>query len=48
MDVTEPFVLDDGHLAVPTGPGLGVTPLPDALDAVTVKTEWIPMTSESR
>ncbi|WP_434443579.1 o-succinylbenzoate synthase [Lentzea sp. E54] len=44
MDVTEPFVLDDGHLAVPTGPGLGVTPLPDALDAVTVKTEWIPMT----
>jgi O-succinylbenzoate synthase len=41
MDVTEPFVLDDGHLAVPTGPGLGVTPLPDALDAVTVKTEWI-------
>ncbi|MFD9704566.1 o-succinylbenzoate synthase [Lentzea sp. NPDC059081] len=41
MDVTEPFVLDDGHLTVPTGPGLGVTPLPDALDAVTVKTEWI-------
>ena len=23
-DITEPFVLDDGHLAVPTGPGLGV------------------------
>ncbi|MGW6443267.1 o-succinylbenzoate synthase [Lentzea sp. NPDC055074] len=44
MDVTEPFVLEDGHLTVPTGPGLGVTPLPDALDAVTVKTEWIPMT----
>lgn len=43
MDITEPFVLDDGHLAVPTGPGLGVTPLPDALDAVTVKTEWIPV-----
>ncbi|MDX8029186.1 o-succinylbenzoate synthase [Lentzea sp. BCCO 10_0856] len=43
MDVTEPFVLDDGHLAVPTGPGLGVTPLPDVLDAVTVKTEWIPV-----
>ncbi|SDO64459.1 o-succinylbenzoate synthase [Lentzea jiangxiensis] len=43
MDVTEPFVLDDGHLTVPTGPGLGVTPLPDALDAVTVKTEWIPL-----
>jgi O-succinylbenzoate synthase len=43
MDVTEPFVLDDGHLTVPTGPGLGVTPLPDALDTVTVKTEWIPV-----
>ncbi|GGM85877.1 o-succinylbenzoate synthase [Lentzea pudingi] len=43
MDVTEPFVLEDGHLTVPTGPGLGVTPLPDALDAVTVKTEWIPL-----
>ncbi|MFC0625734.1 o-succinylbenzoate synthase [Kribbella deserti] len=41
MDVTEPFQLDDGHLVVPTGPGLGVEPLPDALDAVTVSTEWI-------
>ena len=29
-DITEPFVLRDGHLDVPTGPGLGVTPLPDA------------------
>ena len=28
-DITAPFVLDDGHLAVPTGPGLGVEPLPD-------------------
>jgi len=40
-DITEPFVLDDGHLAVPTAPGIGVDPLPDALDAVTVSTEWI-------
>ncbi|MET9631945.1 o-succinylbenzoate synthase [Lentzea sp. NPDC006480] len=45
MDITEPFVLDDGHLDVPTGPGLGVTPLPDALESVTVKTEWIPVTT---
>jgi O-succinylbenzoate synthase len=40
-DITEPFVLADGHLAVPTGPGLGVVPLPDVLDAVTTATEWI-------
>jgi O-succinylbenzoate synthase len=41
-DITEPFVLDDGHLRVPTGPGLGVEPLPDELAAVTTSTEWIP------
>jgi O-succinylbenzoate synthase len=41
-DVTEPFVLDDGHLSVPTGPGLGVEPLADRLEAVTTATEWIP------
>ncbi len=36
VDVTEPFVLDDGQLAVPTGPGIGVEPLPDVLAAMTV------------
>ena len=40
-DITEPFVLQDGHLPVPTGPGLGVEPLPDELAAVTVSTEWL-------
>ena len=40
-DITEPFVLDDGHLAVPTGPGLGVVPLVDALAEVTTRTEWL-------
>lgn len=30
-DITEPFVLKDGHLPVPTGPGIGVEPLPEAL-----------------
>lgn len=40
-DVTEPFVLADGHLSVPTGPGLGVAPLADELAAVTTGTEWI-------
>ena len=32
MDITEPFVLDDGHLTVPTGPGIGVEPILDVLD----------------
>ena len=40
-DITEPFVLEDGRLSVPTGPGLGVSPLPDILDAVTTSTETI-------
>ncbi|MET7549202.1 hypothetical protein ABZS94_26065 [Streptomyces sp. NPDC005500] len=26
-----PFVLQDGHLPVPTSPGIGIPPLPDAL-----------------
>jgi o-succinylbenzoate synthase len=40
-DLTEPFVLDDGHLGVPSGPGLGVVPLPDRLTEVTNTTEWL-------
>jgi o-succinylbenzoate synthase len=30
-DLTEPFVLEDGHLAVPDVPGVGRTPLPERL-----------------
>jgi O-succinylbenzoate synthase len=30
-DLTEPFVLEDGHLPVPTTPGIGTEPLPHAL-----------------
>ena len=30
-DLTEPFVLQDGHLPVPTTPGIGTDPLPDTL-----------------
>lgn len=33
--ITEPFVLRDGHLAVPSGPGLGVAPIPALLAEVT-------------
>ncbi|MEV4898522.1 o-succinylbenzoate synthase [Nonomuraea sp. NPDC055795] len=41
-DITPPFRLVDGHLEVPAGPGLGVSPIPDVLDAVTVATSWVP------
>lgn len=34
-DITTPFVLRDGGLDVPAGPGLGVEPLPDVLAEVT-------------
>jgi O-succinylbenzoate synthase len=40
-DLTEAFVLDDGHLNVPTGPGIGVTPLADVLRAATTSVETI-------
>ncbi len=41
-DLTEPFVLgDDGHIAVPTGPGLGVEPLPDVLAQTTTSSRWV-------
>ncbi|WP_329125018.1 o-succinylbenzoate synthase [Streptomyces sp. NBC_01465] len=42
-DITDPFVLADGHLPVPDSPGLGVVPLPEVLEEVTVGTEWIPL-----
>ncbi|MBC9732853.1 o-succinylbenzoate synthase [Nocardioides marmotae] len=41
-DLTDPFVLEDGTLAVPEGPGIGVTPDPDRLAAVTTHREWLP------
>jgi o-succinylbenzoate synthase len=41
-DVTEPFRLDEGHLPVPTGPGLGVEPLPEVLAELTTAAEWLP------
>lgn len=36
-DITAPFVLEDGHLRVPEGPGLGVAVLPEALAEVLVE-----------
>jgi O-succinylbenzoate synthase len=40
-DIVAPFVLDDGHIRVPTGPGLGVTPIMDVLDAVTTSVQLL-------
>jgi O-succinylbenzoate synthase len=39
--VTTPFVLEDGHLSVPTGPGIGVSPIPEVLKELTTSTETI-------
>jgi O-succinylbenzoate synthase len=44
-DITEPFLLNDGHLDVPTGPGIGVSPIPECLDAVTTSKEWVDILS---
>ena len=42
QDITAPFVLDNGYIDIPTGPGIGVDPDLEALAAVTSTTEWIP------
>jgi O-succinylbenzoate synthase len=42
-DLTRPFVLEDGHLPVPDGPGIGVVPQPGILAEVTTATEWLPL-----
>jgi O-succinylbenzoate synthase len=41
QDVTEPFVLEQGTLRVPTGPGIGVSPLPDLLEELTTARETL-------
>ena len=40
-DLTEPFELEGGRLAVPSGPGLGVAPLPEMLASCTIAHERI-------
>jgi O-succinylbenzoate synthase len=40
-DITPPFHLDNGTIAVPTGPGLGVELLRPALDAFTTQSETL-------
>lgn len=41
-DLTEPFEMDaDGTMAVPGGPGIGVTPIPEVLAETTVRRETV-------
>lgn len=41
VDTTEPFVLEDGHVRVPTGPGIGVEPIPEIVDRFAVWRHWV-------
>ena len=42
QDLTEPHVMaPDGTMAVPQGPGIGVEPLPERLEACTLRRETI-------
>ena len=41
-DITPPFVLEDGRLRVPSGPGLGVEPIAEILDDVTTAVVRVP------
>jgi O-succinylbenzoate synthase len=43
VDVTKPFVMEAGHLRVPTGPGLGVEPIPEVLADLTQWKAYIPV-----
>src|SRR5579864_4343155 len=48
-DITQPFVLEDGRLRVPTGPGLGVDVDPEWLDEVTTSVQVVePASSTAR
>lgn len=40
-DTTTPFVLVDGHIEVPTGPGIGIDPIPEIVERYAVSREWI-------
>ena len=40
-DITEPFVVRDGHLDVPSAPGIGVEPDAERLAEVSTSSEWL-------
>jgi O-succinylbenzoate synthase len=39
QDITKPFVMDDGYLTVPTGPGIGIEPDLEFLNSITKSRE---------
>jgi O-succinylbenzoate synthase len=41
QDLTEPFRLSDGTISVPTGAGIGVSPIPEVLDELVVNRELL-------
>lgn len=43
VDVTPPFVLQDGRLRVPDGPGIGVDPIPAVLAELTTWSAVVPL-----
>ena len=43
-DITEPFEVVDGCLVPPASPGIGVSPLPEALKRFTTSVETIRIT----
>jgi O-succinylbenzoate synthase len=40
-DITPPFVLNEGRLKVPKGPGIGVQVLTDVLDEITTRKDYV-------
>jgi hypothetical protein len=46
VDITEPIVMHNGVIEVPTGPGIGFAPLPNRLDALGA--QWFPLGPGSR
>jgi O-succinylbenzoate synthase len=41
QDITEPFMMEDGRITIPTGPGIGVEPIPEVLERFTTARELI-------
>ena len=41
QDITKPFVMDDGYLTVPTGPGIGIEPDLEFLNSITKNNEIV-------